>query len=137
MASAHAVRRAAGRFGLAGPELPADGCGDLVRRRLAAGQGRGIALGATAAEAGISAAELASLVGFEDVQTALSAALKLEPFDPSQAVGWAAQAEREVEQLVDRVAGLSRVEQIPAYGAPLIEEWGQRHQHAERRLFRA
>ena len=49
----------------------------------------------------------------------------------------AAQAEREVEQLVDRVAGLSRVEEIPAYGAQLIEEWIQRHSHAERRLFRA
>jgi urease accessory protein len=71
------------------------------------------------------------------VQTALSAALKLEPFDPSQTVAWAAQAEREVEQLVDRVAVLSRVGQIPAYGAPLIEEWGQRHSHAERRLSRA
>jgi urease accessory protein len=98
---------------------------------------RPVVLGATAAEARISAAELARLVGFEDVQTALSAALKLEPFDPSQAVAWAAQAEPEVEQLVDRVAGLTATEQIPAYGAPLIEAWGQRHQFAERRLFRA
>jgi urease accessory protein len=80
---------------------------------------------------------LARLVGFEDVQAVLSAALKLQPFDPSQAVGWAAQAEPEVERLVDRVAGLTGTEQIPAYGAPLIEEWGQRHHHAERRLFRA
>jgi hypothetical protein len=50
------------------------------------------------------------------VQPALSAALKLEPFNLSQAVAWAAQAEREVEQLVDRVAGLSRVEQIRRTG---------------------
>ena len=98
---------------------------------------RPVVLGATAAEAGLSAGELARLVGFEDVQAVLSAALKLQPFDPSQAVGWAAQAEPEVERLVDRVAGLTGTEQIPAYGAPLIEEWGQRHHHAERRLFRA
>lgn len=98
---------------------------------------RGVVLGATAAEAGLTAAELARLVGFEDVQTVLAAALKLQPFDPSLAVAWAAQAEPEVEQLVDRVAGLTGTEQIPAYGAPLIEEWGQRHSHAERRLFRA
>jgi urease accessory protein len=48
-----------------------------------------------------------------------------------------AQAEPEVEQLVDRVAGLTATGQIPAYGAPLIEDWGQRHSDAERRLFRA
>ena len=98
---------------------------------------RPVVLGATAAEAGLSAEELARLVGFEDVQTVIAAALKLQPFDPSQAVAWAAQAEPEVEQLVDRVAGLTGTDQIPAYGAPLIEEWGQRHFHAERRLFRA
>jgi urease accessory protein len=98
---------------------------------------RPVVLGATAASAGISAPELARLVAFEDVQTVLSAALKLEPFDPGQAVAWAAAAQPEVEELVDRVAGLTGTDQIPAYGAPLIEEWGQRHQHAERRLFRA
>ena len=98
---------------------------------------RPVVLGATAAEAGLSAGELARLVGFEDVQTVIAAALKLQPFDPSQAVAWAAQAELEVEQLLDRVAGLTGTEEIPAYGAPLIEEWGQRHAAAERRLFRA
>jgi urease accessory protein len=98
---------------------------------------RPVVLGATAAEAGLSATELARLVGFEDVQTVIAAALKLQPFDPSTAVAWVAQAEPEVEQLVDRVAGLTGTEQIPAYGAPLIEEWGQRHSDAERRLFRA
>ena len=98
---------------------------------------RAVVLGATGAEAGLSADELARLVGFEDVQTVVAAALKLKPFDPSQAVAWVAQAEPQVEQLVDRVAGLTGTEQIPAYGAPQIEEWGQRHQFAERRLFRA
>jgi urease accessory protein len=98
---------------------------------------RPVVLGATAAEAGLSAAELARVVGFEDVQTVVAAALKLQPFDPSLAVAWAAQSEPEVEQLVDRVAGLTGTEQIPAYGAPLVEQWGQQHQYAERRLFRA
>ena len=98
---------------------------------------RAVVLGATAAEAGLSAAELARVVGFEDVQTVLAAALKLQPFDPSAAVAWAAQAEPEVERLVDAVAGLTETEQIPAYGAPLVEQWGQQHQYAERRLFRA
>jgi urease accessory protein len=98
---------------------------------------RAVVLGATAAEAGLSAAELARVVGFEDVQTVVAATLKLQPFDPSVAVAWAARAEPEVERLVERAAGLTQVEQIPAYGAPLIEQWGQQHPYAERRLFRA
>ena len=44
---------------------------------------RAVVLGATAAAAGLSAAELARLVGFEDVQTVIAAALKLVPFDPA------------------------------------------------------
>ena len=63
---------------------------------------RAVVLGATAAEAGLSSAELARLVGFEDVQTVIAAALKLEPFDPSLAVAWAAATEGEVEELVRR-----------------------------------
>jgi len=98
---------------------------------------RAVVLGATAAEAGLSSAELVRLVGFEDVQTVIAAALKLEPFDPSLAVAWAAATEGEVEELVRRVSPLTTSAEIPAYGAPLIEEWGQRHRHAERRLFRA
>ena len=46
--------------------------------------GRG-ARGDRGAEAGLSADELARLVGFEDVQTVIAAALKLQPFDPSRA----------------------------------------------------
>lgn len=98
---------------------------------------RGVVLGATAAEAGITADELARLVGYEEVQTVIAATQKLEPFDPGRAVAWAVRAEPEVERLVTTTAGLTSTGQIPAYGAPLIEEWGQRHASAERRLFRA
>ena len=98
---------------------------------------RAVVLGATAAETGISPVELARLIGFEDVQTVIAAALKLQPFDPSQGVAWAAASEGEVEKLVQRVSSLTGTAEIPAYGAPLIEEWGQRHRDAERRLFRA
>ena len=98
---------------------------------------RPVVLGAAAAEAGLAADELARLVAFEDVQTVIAAALKLQPFDPSRAVTWAVQAEPEVERLVGATAGVTTTDQIPAYSAPLIEEWGQRHDHATRRLFRA
>ncbi len=98
---------------------------------------RAVVLGATAAVAGLSAADVARLVGFEDVQTVISAALKLLPFDPSQGVRWSVAAGDEVERLVERVRALTTTAEIPAYSAPQIEEWGQRHQHTERRLFRA
>ena len=75
LAGAYAVRRAAGRLGPARPQLPADGGGGLAPARPARGTrpepgaGRWWS-GATAAEAGLSAAEqTARLVGFEDVQT--------------------------------------------------------------------
>lgn len=98
---------------------------------------RAVVLGAVAAEAGLAADELARLVAYEDVQTVVAAALKLQPFDPSQAVSWAVGAEPEVERLVEDTAGLTATGRIPAHGAPLIEEWGQRHELATRRLFRA
>lgn len=98
---------------------------------------RAVVVGATAAAAGLSAPDTARLVGFEDVQTVIAAALKLTPFDPSQGVRWSAAAAGEVERLVAAVANCRAVANIPAYSAPQIEEWGQRHRSSERRLFRA
>lgn len=98
---------------------------------------RAVVLGAAAAEAGLSAAETARVVAFDDVQTVLAAALKLVPFDPSQGVRWSVAAAGEVERLVQRVAPLVTVAELPAHSSPLVEEWGQRHRTTERRLFRA
>ncbi|MFL6027700.1 MAG: urease accessory protein UreF [Friedmanniella sp.] len=98
---------------------------------------RAVVVGATAAAAGLSATDTARLVGFEDVQTVLAAALKLIPFDPSQSVAWAVAARPEVERMVQRVAGLTGVDDLPARTAPLLEQWGQQHRDTERRLFRA
>jgi urease accessory protein len=98
---------------------------------------RPVVLGATAAAAGLDAEQTARLVGYDDVQTVVSAALKLEPFDPSTGVGWVAGAADEVEAMVARAVTVTRTAEIPAHSAPLVEEWGQRHRTSERRLFRA
>lgn len=98
---------------------------------------RAVVLGCTAAAAGLSAAETARVVAFEDVQTVVAAALKLVPFDPTQGVRWSAAAAAEVERLVERVSGLTAVTDLPAHSAPLVEQWGQHHRTTERRLFRA
>ena len=98
---------------------------------------RAVVLGVVAAEAGLDAEQTARLVAYEDVQTVVSAALKLEPFDPSLGVRWAADAAVAVEALVARVADARTTNDIPAHSAPLVEEWGQHHRTSERRLFRA
>lgn len=98
---------------------------------------RPVVLGVMAAEAGLDPAQTARLVGFEDVQTAIAAALKLRPFDPAVGAAWSMAAARQVEDMVARVAGLTDTDDIPAYAAPQLEHWAQLHKHSERRLFRA
>lgn len=110
---------------------------DDLRRHRGGVWCRAVVLGATAAAADLSAAETARLLAFEEVQTVIAAALKLVPFDPSLGVRWSAALAGEVEAMVDRVTPLLSATQIPAYGAPQIEEWGQLHQQTSRRLFRA
>ncbi len=98
---------------------------------------RAVVLGVVAAQAGLDAEQTARLVAYEDVQTVVAAALKLEPFDPSVGVRWAADAAVAVEALVARVVDARTTDDIPAHSAPLVEEWGQHHRTSERRLFRA
>ena len=98
---------------------------------------RAVVLGATAAEAGLTVGQTARLVGYEDVQTVIAAALKLRPFDPAVAVRWSVAAGADVEALVTRVAALTEPDRIPAYAAPQIEHWAELHTRTERRLFRA
>jgi len=98
---------------------------------------RAVAVGATAAEAGLDAEQTARLIGFEDVQTVIAATLKLRPFDPAEAVAWSIATAPEVEALVDRVVDCRDLDDIPAYAAPQIEQWAELHTRTERRLFRA
>ncbi|GAA3562359.1 urease accessory UreF family protein [Microlunatus spumicola] len=98
---------------------------------------RAVVTGVVAAQAGLDAEQTARLVAYEDVQTVVAAALKLEPFDPSVGVRWAADAAVAVEALVARVLDARGTDDIPAHSAPLVEEWGQHHRTSERRLFRA
>lgn len=98
---------------------------------------RAVVVGAVAAVAGLDAAQTARLVGFEDVQTVVAAALKLHPFDPAVAVRWTVAAGPEVEAMVARVVDCVDPDHVPAYAAPQIEHWAELHTRTERRLFRA
>lgn len=98
---------------------------------------RPVVLGVAAASCRLSAAQTAELIGYDDVQTVLAAALKLAPFDPVLALRWAVDAEADVAVMVEKVCGCTTPDEIPAVSAPLAELWADTHAHAERRLFRA
>jgi urease accessory protein len=98
---------------------------------------RALVLGAIAAQAGLPATELAQLIAYDDVQTVLSAALKLLPLDPAEATSWCVELLPDMAQLAEELATLTETVEIPATGSPLIEGWAQAHARTTRRLFSA
>lgn len=98
---------------------------------------RALVLGAIAAESGLEPAALAVVVGYDDVQTVLSAALKLLPLDPADTTAWCVDLLPDVDRFAAGLAMLTEPSQIPATGAPEIEEWAQVHARTTRRLFNA
>lgn len=97
---------------------------------------RGVVLGVAGAAAGLSGAQVARLVGYDDAQTVAAAALKLEPMDPTQAARWVMQAAPEIDKLA-ALADLTDPDELPAAAAPLVEQWAEEHAVAGQRLFRA
>jgi urease accessory protein len=98
---------------------------------------RPVVLGAIAAAVGLSAEDLARVVGYDDVQTVVAAALKLLPLDPAVTTSWVWDLLPEVEALARELADLTEPIDIPAQGAPEIEAWAQAHARTTRRLFSA
>ena len=94
-------------------------------------------LGLVAAAAGLSADAVARLVAYDDLQSVLAASLKLLPGDPVDATARLLTLAPQIDTLVQRVALLSRPDEIPAWSAPQIEAWAEAHATADRRLFRA
>jgi urease accessory protein len=115
---------------------PGDGASS-GRRSRAPQPPRPVVLGVTAACAGLSARQVARLVGYEDVQTVAAATLKLEPVDPVVATGWVVAAQPAIDTLAHDVAHLTDPRAIPAHGAPLVEQWAEIHARTTERLFSA
>jgi urease accessory protein len=99
--------------------------------------GRAVVLGVAAGLAGLSRVQLIRLIGYDDAQTVAAATLKLEPLDPVAAAKWVMAAGPHIEQMVEDLAQVHDSEQMPAWGAPLIEQWAQVHATTSQRLFRA
>lgn len=124
------------------PDVSGDGAseGDRApsgRRSRTPQPPRPVVLGVTAACAGLSALQVARLVGYEDVQTVAAATLKLEPVDPVVATGWVVAAQPAIDALAHDVAHLTDPRAIPAHGAPLVEQWAEIHARTTERLFSA
>lgn len=114
------------------PDAPAVTALRTVRRPT-----RAVAIGVAGALAGLTAAQVARLIGYEDAQTVAAAALKLDPLDPLVATGWVVRAAGDIDRMVAAVAALTGPADIPAGAAPLIEQWAQQHAAERQRLFRA
>ncbi|MEL5959979.1 urease accessory UreF family protein [Streptomyces sp. CLV115] len=98
---------------------------------------RPVVLGLLAHRSGMDAADVARLVGYDDVQTVTAALLKLEPQDPLVVTGWVNGLLPDIDRMATQVARLHTPEQIPAHGAPLIERWAETHDTTTERLFSA
>lgn len=104
---------------------------------LLSGLPRPMVLGAIAHATGLGAAALAEVIGYDDLQTVASAALKLRPLDPVVATGWVVAALPQLAHLVAEVACLDSPTDIPATASPWIEQLAEDHAVTTRRLFRA
>lgn len=98
---------------------------------------RAVVVGAIAATGHLSAVELARTIAYDDVQTVLSAALKLLPFSPAQTTAWCVELLPEIDRLAEQLAPLTEPADIPAWSSPVIENWAQLHARTTRRLFSA
>jgi urease accessory protein len=96
---------------------------------------RPVVLGVIGAVTGLGAEQVARLTAYDDAQTVVAASLKLLPVDPAAAAGWLVALHPDIEDCVRVVAGLTDPEQIPACGAPLVDQHAEHHATERMRLF--
>lgn len=104
---------------------------------LLSGLPRPMVLAAICHATGLGATALAAVIGYDDLQTVASAALKLQPLDPAVATGWVVAALPRLEAMVAEVSRLDSPTDIPATASPWIEQLAEDHAVTTRRLFRA
>jgi urease accessory protein len=98
---------------------------------------RPVVIGVVAAVNDLTAEQTARLIGYDDAQSVVAASLKLLPVDPAEAASWLAGLHQSIEDLIQAVAELTVPDDIPAYGAPLVDAFAQAHAAERMRLFHA
>lgn len=98
---------------------------------------RAIVLGVIGAVTQLSAEDVARVGAYEDAQTVLAAALKLLPLDPAVTAEWMVNLHADIDDCVDSVSHVAVPEGIPACGAPLVDQYAERHVTESWRLFHA
>ena len=86
---------------------------------------------------GLSARQVALLVGHDEAQTIASAALKLLPMDPVDAARWVLDAQGHVTEIAERTEACAHPDEIPALNAPMLDVHAETHARTTRRLFHA
>lgn len=98
---------------------------------------RPVVLGVVAAATGLSARQVAEVVGYDDVQSIVGAALKLLPLDPVEGMRWVLELHPAIAAMAGRVEAITTPDDIPSAGAPMIDAWAEAHATTTRRLFSA
>ncbi|GAB3204828.1 urease accessory protein UreF [Marinactinospora thermotolerans] len=96
---------------------------------------RPVVIGALGAALGMTEAQAARAVLYDDVQTVTAAALKLHPGDPLTTAQWLLDAAPDIEASVRAAVATEGPDDLPARSAPLIDQWAGEHTYATRRLF--
>lgn len=98
---------------------------------------RPVVLGVIAAISDLSSAELARLIAYDDAATIAAAALKLLPLDPLEVTAWVLAVQPEINALVEEVADLTELHQMPCQSLPMLDAYVADHARVSRRLFHA
>jgi urease accessory protein len=133
-----ALRAASRRQGRAYLRLAARVWPDVLKHLDADAEvARAVVVGVVGAVTGLTAKQVARLVGYDDAQTVVAASLKLLPVDPAEAAGWLVSLHSDIDWMVADVASLTSPDEVPACGAPLIDVFAQAHAAERMRLFHA
>jgi len=93
---------------------------------------RPVALGVSAAAAGMAPAQAARLSHYEDAATVASAAVKLLAVEAAETAGWVAALAPRIAALAEEAAAASA---LPSTATPLLDARAARHDLTEGRLF--
>ncbi|MFL6088748.1 MAG: urease accessory protein UreF [Aeromicrobium sp.] len=132
-----AMRATARRLGRGYLRLAARLWPDVAKAFDRADPPRAVVIGVIGAVTGLSARQIALLVGHDEAQTIASAALKLLPMDPVDAARWVLDAQGDVTELAERIETCADPGDIPALNAPMLDVHAETHARTTRRLFHA